>query len=289
MNFLLSFKFYPIYIFLICRPPPGVNPSKFLILKGEWIIWESCWKVGHYGNTGRTAKSEPFQFGNRDIFRAQIETTNSKETDFNLTFHGYGHQNIGCNILEVFYSTFRDGDPLKTKRVTRMKEIRPTRSPSLKVFTSRRSTFNIPIRSINFTVKFMMTSNLSNQCVDFKWKEQLLSSCANRLLTDVEFLIEDQSFAAHRRLLSVHSPVFSAMFQSGMKEAETGKVRIEDVDSTTFQLFLEFLYTGTVKSSPIDTVQLYSVADKYQVEALMDLCRFMQQVDDDGMETNSVS
>lgn len=60
----------------------------------------------------------------------------------------------------------------------------------------------------------MMTGNLSNQCVDVKWKEQLWSSCANKFFTDVEFLIEDLSFAAHRRLLSVHSPVFAAMFQS---------------------------------------------------------------------------
>lgn len=74
-----------------------------------------------------------------------------------------------------------------------------------------------------------------------------------------------------------------------MEEAKTGNVKIDYVDSTTFQLFLEFLYTGTLKSSPIDTVQLYSMADKYQVETLMELSRFMQQVNDDDMAENSVS
>ena len=53
-------------------------------------------------------------------------------------------------------------------------------------------------------------------------------------MTDVEFLVGEDSFVAHRSLLSVRSPVFAAMFSSGMKELETGQVHIEDVDLETF-------------------------------------------------------
>lgn len=34
------------------------------------------------------------------------------------------------------------------------------------------------------------------------------------------------------------------MFESGMKEAETGQVCIEDVDPPTFERFFKLLYTG---------------------------------------------
>ena len=62
------------------------------------------------------------------------------------------------------------------------------------------------------------------------------------------------------------------MFASGMKEAETGQVRIEDVDPATFKQFLKFLYTEMVKPSAIEK-ELFNVAEKYQIETLMELCR----------------
>ena len=53
-------------------------------------------------------------------------------------------------------------------------------------------------------------------------------------MTDVEILVGEDAFGAHRSLLSARSPVFAAMFASGMKEAECGQVRIEDVDPVVF-------------------------------------------------------
>jgi len=91
-------------------------------------------------------------------------------------------------------------------------------------------------------------------------------------MTDVEFLVGEETFGAHRSLLSTRSPVFAAMFASGMKEVSTGQVRIEDVDPTTFQHFLKFLYIGMVEPSSVDR-DLFVVADKYGVETLMELCR----------------
>jgi len=39
------------------------------------------------------------------------------------------------------------------------------------------------------------------------------------------------------------------MFASGMDEDATGQVHIKDVDPTTFEHFLKFLYTGSGKYS----------------------------------------
>ena len=90
---------------------------------------------------------------------------------------------------------------------------------------------------------------------------------------DVElFLVGEEAFGAHRSLRSARSPVFATMFASGMKEADTGQVRIEDVDPSTFKRFLKFLYTGMLEPSA-DREEIFVLADKYQVETLMNYCR----------------
>jgi len=93
--------------------------------------------------------------------------------------------------------------------------------------------------------------------------------------------VEEVTFGAHRSLLSPHSPVFTAMFTCGMKEAESGQIRIEDIDPITFKHFLKFLYTGMFEPSTIDK-ELFTVADKYQVETLIELCRPAGQMADLG-------
>jgi len=63
------------------------------------------------------------------------------------------------------------------------------------------------------------------------------------------------------------------MFNSGMAEAKTGQVRInDDIDTDIFCSFLEFLYVGDLKSFE-GKEQLFALADKYQVETLMALCK----------------
>ena len=85
---------------------------------------------------------------------------------------------------------------------------------------------------------------------------------------------------AHRSLLAARSPVFAAMLNSGLEEAQTGQVQISDSDPETFALFLRFLYVGklenniekTVVSGPMK-MKLFALADKYQVETLMKICQ----------------
>ncbi len=130
-----------------------------------------------------------------------------------------------------------------------------------------------PPFSITFHVKVVNTiANYDFKFIDKTWENQIWNAVVNRKFTDVELLVGDQSFPAHRFVLSARSPVFAAMFNSGMAETQTGQVRIEDVDPNIFRLFLEFLYTGPLKSFE-ETEQLFTLADKYQVETLMTLCQ----------------
>jgi len=56
-------------------------------------------------------------------------------------------------------------------------------------------------------------------------------------------------------------------------ETQTGQVRIDDdVDPNIFRVFLELLYVGYLKSFK-GKEELFALADKYQVETLMALCK----------------
>jgi len=119
--------------------------------------------------------------------------------------------------------------------------------------------------SITFHVKLASAVlNYDLTLADSTWTEQLWAAAVDKVLTDVEFLIGDESISAHRSILSTRSPVFAGMFASGMKEARTGQVRIDDVDLDSFRFFLRFLYTGTLVATA-EQAKIFAVADKYQV------------------------
>jgi speckle-type POZ protein len=99
----------------------------------------------------------------------------------------------------------------------------------------------------------------------------------NKSLADIQFVFKDDQVPAHSAIVAAFSPVFAAMFEAGrFKEGQTRAVNIEDIDSKVFRKLLQFLYTGSSGSSskdPSDVLQaLFLAADKYQVDALREIC-----------------
>ena len=102
---------------------------------------------------------------------------------------------------------------------------------------------------------------------------QMTKMLANQTLTDVTLKVKDEEFKAHKVVLVAASPVFEAMFKEGTKEHAESFVNIEDIDSDIFELFLRYLYSGEVELTGNDVVyDLLAVADKYDVEPLMEVC-----------------
>ncbi|XP_071033409.1 speckle-type POZ protein-like [Parasteatoda tepidariorum] len=90
---------------------------------------------------------------------------------------------------------------------------------------------------------------------------------------DVIFRTGNQDLPVHKTVLIARSPVFSTMFDQNMIEKQTGIVDIVDVDVETLKSFLEYLYTGSVEKLNYESaVKLFSVAEKYQVQSLIDEC-----------------
>lgn len=80
-------------------------------------------------------------------------------------------------------------------------------------------------------------------------------------------------FKVWASLLSGWSPVFDKMLKSeGFLERQQAQVVISDFSSGAVEIFLRFLYSGVVRG-PLETlVEVSSMADKYQVKRLLELC-----------------
>ena len=92
---------------------------------------------------------------------------------------------------------------------------------------------------------------------------------------DMEIECGGEVFPCHQVIISARSPVFRAMFQAKMKESESRKVIIDDIKKETMTGMLYYIYTGLVKKtiSKESFVDLFIAADKYQLDALKNLCQ----------------
>lgn len=114
------------------------------------------------------------------------------------------------------------------------------------------------------------------QPMDIRLPSDLWLLVQERILADFELVIHEgtknHSFLAHRAILAARSTHFSNMLHSGMIESRSGKVEITDTDVAVFKQFLHFLYTGSVVEPFTDFEELLIIADKYQIDSLINLC-----------------
>ena len=94
----------------------------------------------------------------------------------------------------------------------------------------------------------------------------------DQALTDVTLECEGKKFEAHKLILAAASPVLEAMFKDGTKEHQESCVNIEDIDSDVFDVFLRYLYSGEVDQLDEMCLDLFTAADKYDVQPLREIC-----------------
>lgn len=96
---------------------------------------------------------------------------------------------------------------------------------------------------------------------------------------DVVLVAEGKEHSAHQAILKARSPVLRAMLEADMAEKASGRIVIDDLNSLTVSLLLDFLYTADIppniaemEDAPEQLGRLMKAADKYEVPNLMDLC-----------------
>ena len=90
---------------------------------------------------------------------------------------------------------------------------------------------------------------------------------------DVKFRLGDYVIPAHQWILAARVPYFKRLFASGMREAATKEITIEDFDAKPFGGMLRFIYCGKLPDdSSADSI--LPLADKYGIPELKEVCTF---------------
>ncbi|CAM0957752.1 unnamed protein product [Alopecurus aequalis] len=96
---------------------------------------------------------------------------------------------------------------------------------------------------------------------------------------DVSFIIDGETFPAHRAVLAARSPVFRAELFGSMAESTMSSITLHDITPATFKAMLRFIYTDELpaedepEDSPTETIQnLLAAADRYALDRLKFIC-----------------
>ncbi|KAL6644505.1 hypothetical protein ACP70R_016113 [Stipagrostis hirtigluma subsp. patula] len=88
--------------------------------------------------------------------------------------------------------------------------------------------------------------------------------------TDVSFVIDSETFHAHRAVLAARSPVFKAELLGSMAEATMSSITLNDISPATFRVMLRFIYTDALPGDdelgdpPSEMLRnLLAAADRY--------------------------
>lgn len=97
--------------------------------------------------------------------------------------------------------------------------------------------------------------------------------------SDVSFVVNGETFPAHRAVLAARSPVFKAQLLGSMADAKMSSITIPDIASVTFKAMLRYMYTDSL---PADTElgaystevfqDLLVLADRYGIDRLKLMC-----------------
>ncbi|CAO2173556.1 unnamed protein product [Urochloa humidicola] len=97
--------------------------------------------------------------------------------------------------------------------------------------------------------------------------------------SDVSFVINGESFPAHRAILAARSPVFKAQLFGSMADAKMPSIVLHDIAPTTFSAMLRFMYTDSLpgddelgNNAEEKFQDLLAVADRYALDRLKLLC-----------------
>ncbi|KAG8181914.1 hypothetical protein JTE90_012470 [Oedothorax gibbosus] len=104
----------------------------------------------------------------------------------------------------------------------------------------------------------------------------------SKMFSDFTLRVGDEEFKAHKNILCARSSVFNTMLNCEMEEKLTNCVKITDFDPPTVRKMLNYIYCGQVEDlTPEVALQLYSAAEKYNLQDLKDIC--------DGYLSNNLS
>lgn len=92
------------------------------------------------------------------------------------------------------------------------------------------------------------------------------------MFCDVTLVVENQEFHAHRIVLAAGSPYFSAMFKNNHIESKQSHVVLNDIEATSLNDILGFLYSSQLSITEADVQSLLRVASLLQITPVIEAC-----------------
>eukprot|EP01123_Difflugia_compressa_P009089 TRINITY_DN2911_c0_g1_i1.p1 TRINITY_DN2911_c0_g1~~TRINITY_DN2911_c0_g1_i1.p1 ORF type:complete len:417 (-),score=58.42 TRINITY_DN2911_c0_g1_i1:250-1500(-) len=90
----------------------------------------------------------------------------------------------------------------------------------------------------------------------------------NPFLSDVTFYVEGKPLYGHKAILASRSDYFASLYSSGMKDASSGEVVINNYSYGAFKEFLHFVYTDDCQVGPQLAAELMGIAEFYRLNRL---------------------
>ena len=101
----------------------------------------------------------------------------------------------------------------------------------------------------------------------------------NGSFNDVTIEAGDQTIAANRLILSCCSRFFEAMFDLELKEKYQNPVQIHGVDGAAVKSVIDFMYSGEVKITSKNVIELIAASDYLQVDEVKRFCfEFLESI-----------
>jgi BTB/POZ domain len=193
-----------------------------------------------------------------------------------LVFITGEYPDYGSSISEVFYSI--NSEPYK-----RMEQILEQNQMAAKFRTEefvvgefKNIWDDFPSTDfLQFTFAFVLIDTEPDfrlQRLDNRLTENLWAAAVNRQFTDIDLVVGNHTFPAHRAILAARSPVFASLLQNQANgNEEHRRIEITNVRLPIFYVLLRFIYTGKFQRVE-DNRELYSAASLYGIETLKCLC-----------------
>ena len=258
-----------------CKNMATQNSGKSILI----VPYE--WKLENVEKDFKTIVSNMILFRGEKVFRAALKKSDKEQ--WTLVFLAINLNKIGLQVSDV--ACGKEGADTNCK----MKEYIPDKNKvkgdvdegNLQLFTCNVDIVFAEIFTFVFQIHLEgIVAGYSYNLRDRLGKDQLWSTVNNKLHADIEFIVQDKRFSAHKAILAARSPEFRSDFTKE-KSKNVNQIRIDDVDASSFEQFLYFLYTGeflhldfTGEPAPmLVNKDLLKLASRYQLKTLKSLCR----------------
>ncbi len=233
-----------------------------MIVPYEWIL-------ENVGEEPMTIASKMILFRGEKVFRVGVK--NYADSPI-LFFVAIDLNKIGMKVEDVKFGL--QGSSIGPATMEEMMKENIGDGGSLQLFTATLEENVIGNCKIMFRICIGGTDpGYSYQLSDRLAKDQFGAALKNQQnMADVEFIVKGKIFPAHKAILAARSRVFADKFEKKLLVNVRYQINIYDVDPSTVETFLHFIYTGEPMGTLADE-ELLKLADRYQLTTLASLCK----------------